>query len=263
MKSVPKNMYLKTCSTSFTGTQSTSFSILNSLQRVSKVSSYSSTGRWQMPLLFFSSWQMQMLLASANLLLTGKCQFVVDRNKRRLEIKTINISHKHMKIQKKADFFLPVQGSKFGKLSSGNRIGKGQFLFQSQSKTMPTNVQTTVQLHSCQQGNTQNPSSQASTVQEFPDVQPRFRKGRGTRDQIENICRITEKVREFQKKHLLLLCTKAFDCVDHNELWKILQEMWITDHLTCLLRNVHEGQEATVRTGHGTMDCFKIGKGVC
>ena len=87
MKSVPKNIYLKTCSTSFTGTQSTSFSILNSLQRVSKVSSCSSTGRWQMPLLFFSSWQMQMLLASANLLLTGKCQFVVDRNKRRLEIK--------------------------------------------------------------------------------------------------------------------------------------------------------------------------------
>ena len=71
------------------------------------------------------------------------------------------------------------------------------------------------------------------------------------------------KSKRILEKHLLLFCTKAFDCVDHNELWKILQEMQIREHLTCLLRNVREGQEATVRTGHETMDCFKIGKGVC
>ena len=97
---------------------------------------------------------------------------------------------------------------------------------------------------------------------ELPDVQAGFRKGRGTRDQIDNICWITEKVREFQKN--IYFCfidyAKAFDCVDHNKLWKILQEMGIPDHLTCLLRNLFAGQEATVRTGHGTTDWFHIGK---
>ena len=97
-----------------------------------------------------------------------------------------------------------------------------------------------------------------------PDVQAGFRKGRGTRDQIANICWIIEKAREFQKN--IYLCfidyTKAFDCVDHNKLWKILKEMGIPDHLTCLLRNLYAGQEATVRTGHGTTDWFQIGKGV-
>ena len=91
---------------------------------------------------------------------------------------------------------------------------------------------------------------------ELPDVQPGFRKGRGTRDQIANIRWVMEKAREFQKN-------KAFDCVDHNKLWKILKEMGIPDHLTCLLRNLYTGQEATVRTGHGTTDWwFQIGKGV-
>ncbi len=99
---------------------------------------------------------------------------------------------------------------------------------------------------------------------ELPDVQAGFRKGRGTRDQIANIRWIIEKAREFQKN--IYFCfidyAKAFDCVDHNKLWKILREMGIPDHLTCLLRNLYAGQEATVRTGHGTIDWFQIGKGV-
>ena len=98
---------------------------------------------------------------------------------------------------------------------------------------------------------------------ELQDVQAGFRKGRGTRDQIANICWIMEKAREFQKS--IYFCftdsAKAFDCVDHNKLWKILKEMGIPDHLTCLLRNP-AGQEATVRTGHGTTDWFQIGKEV-
>ena len=100
---------------------------------------------------------------------------------------------------------------------------------------------------------------------ELPDVQSRFRKGRGTRDQIANICWIIEKAREFQKNIYLCLIdySKAFDCVDHNKLWKILKEMRIPDHLTCLLRNLYASQEATVRTGHGTTDWFQVTKGVC
>ena len=100
---------------------------------------------------------------------------------------------------------------------------------------------------------------------DVPDVQADFSKGRGTRDQIANIHWIIEKTREFQKN--IYLCfidyAKAFDCVDHNILWKILQKMGIPGHLTCLLRNLYAGQEATVRTGHGTTDWFQIGKGVC
>ena len=100
---------------------------------------------------------------------------------------------------------------------------------------------------------------------EIPDVQAEFRKGRGTRYQIANIHCIIEKAREFQRN--IYLCfidyAKAFDCVDHNKLWEILQEMGILDHLTCLLRNLYVGQEATVITGHVTMDWFQIGKGVC
>ena len=100
---------------------------------------------------------------------------------------------------------------------------------------------------------------------ELPDVQAGFRKGRGTRDQIFNIHWIIEKAREFQKSVYFCFTdyAKAFDCVDHNKLWKILKEMGIPDHLTCLLRNLYAGQEATVRNRHGTMDWFKIGKGVC
>ena len=99
---------------------------------------------------------------------------------------------------------------------------------------------------------------------ELPNVQASFRKGRGTRDEIANVCFIIEKEREFQKN--IYFCfidyAKAFDCVDHNKLWKILQEMGILDHLTCLLRNLYAGQEATDRTGHGTTDWSQIGKGV-
>ena len=99
---------------------------------------------------------------------------------------------------------------------------------------------------------------------ELPAVQAGFRKGRGARDQIANICWIIEKAREFQKN--IYFCfsdyAKAFNCVDHNKLWKILKQIGIADHLTCLLRNLYAGQEATVRTGHGTTDCFQIGKGV-
>ena len=95
------------------------------------------------------------------------------------------------------------------------------------------------------------------------DVQVAFRKGRGTRDQIANICWIIEKAREFQKNICFIDYAKAFDCEDHNKLWKILKEMGIPDHLTCLLRNLYAGQEATVRTGHGTTDWFQIGKIVC
>ena len=99
---------------------------------------------------------------------------------------------------------------------------------------------------------------------ELADVLVGFRKGRGTRDKIANICWIIEKAREFQKN--IYFCfidyAKAFDCVDHNKLWKILKEMRIPDHLTCLLRNLYADQEATVRTGHRTTDWFQIGKGV-
>ena len=98
---------------------------------------------------------------------------------------------------------------------------------------------------------------------ELPDVQAGYRKGRGIRDKIANIRWIMEKAREFQK-NIYFCCidyAKAFDCVDHQKLWKILKEMGIPDHLTCLLRNLYAGQEATVRTGHGTTDWFQIGKG--
>ena len=99
---------------------------------------------------------------------------------------------------------------------------------------------------------------------ELCDVQAGFRKGRGTRDQIVNIRWIMEKAREFQKNFYFCFIdyAKAFDCVDHNKLWKILKEMGIPDHLTFLLRNLYAGQGATVRTGHGTTDWFHIGKGV-
>ena len=99
---------------------------------------------------------------------------------------------------------------------------------------------------------------------ELPDVQAGW-KGRGIRDQTANICWIMEKAREFQKKNIYFCFidyAKTFDCVDHNKLWKILEEMGIPDHLTYLLRNLNAGQEATVRTGHRTTDWFQIGKGV-
>ena len=136
---------------------------------------------------------------------------------------------------------------------------------------MPKNAQTTAQLHSshmlvkeCSKFSKPGFSKQYLN-HELPDIQAGFRKGRGTRDQIANIRWTMEKAREFQKN--IYLCfidyAKAFDSVDHNKLWKILQEMEIPDHLTCLLRNLCAGQEATVRTGHGKTDWFQIGKGEC
>ena len=126
-------------------------------------------------------------------------------------------------------------------------------------------------LHNCthltrQQSNAQNFPTQASQYVncELPDVQAGFRKGRGTRDQTANICWIIEKAGEFQK--CIYFCiidyAKAFDCVDHHKLWKILKQKKIPDHLTYLLRNLYACQEGTVRTRHGTTDCFQIGKGV-
>ena len=106
---------------------------------------------------------------------------------------------------------------------------------------------------------------QQSMNRELSDVQTGFRKGRGTRDQIASIRWLIEKAREFQKNIYFCFIDSAitFDCVDHNKLWKLLKEAGIPDHLTCLLRILHAGQEATVRTKHGTMDWFQIGKGVC
>ena len=97
---------------------------------------------------------------------------------------------------------------------------------------------------------------------ELPDVQAGFRNGRGTRNQIASIHCIIKKAREFQKNICFIDYAKAFDCVNHNKLWKILKEMGLPDHLTCLLRNLYAGQEATERTGHGTTDWFQIGIGV-
>ena len=101
-------------------------------------------------------------------------------------------------------------------------------------------------------------------IRELPDVQAGFRKGRGTRDQIANIRWIIKKAGEFRENiyFCFIDCAKAFDCVDHTKLWKILKKMGIPDHLTCPLRNRYAGQGATVRTGHGTTDWFQIGKGV-
>ena len=135
-------------------------------------------------------------------------------------------------------------------------------------KAMPKNAQTTAQLHSSHTSKVMLKILQARLQQyvnrELPDVQDGFRKGRGTRDQIANIHWIMEKAREFQKNNYFsfIYYAKAFDCVDHNKLWKILKEMGIPDHLTCLLRNLYAGQKATVRSGHGTTDWFQIGKGV-
>ena len=156
--------------------------------------------------------------------------------------------------------------SKFGKLSSGHRTGKSQFSFQSQRKAMSNYCTIALISHASKvmlkilQARLQ----QYVNNQEFPDVQAGFRKDRGTRDLTANIHWIMKKAREFQKN--IYFCfvdyAKAFDCVHHNKLWKILQEMGIPDHLTCLLRNLYAGQEAIVKTGHGTTDWFQVRKGV-
>ena len=133
---------------------------------------------------------------------------------------------------------------------------------------MPKNAQNTTQLHSSHtlvMLKILQARLQQCVNHELPDVQADFRKGRGTRNQTANICEIIAKAREFQKN--IYFCfidyAKSFDCVDHNKLWKILKEMGIPDHLTCLLRNLYAGKEATVRTRHGTTEWFQIGKGVC
>ena len=148
---------------------------------------------------------------------------------------------------------------KFGKLSSGHRTGRGQFSFQSQRKAMPKNVQMALISHASKvMLKILQVRLQQYMNRELPDVQAGFRKGRGTRDQIANINWIIKKAGEFQKN--IYFCfidyTKAFDCADHNKLWKILQETGMPDYLTCLPRNQYAGQEATVRTGLGTTDWF-------
>ena len=141
---------------------------------------------------------------------------------------------------------------------------KSQFSFQSRRKAMPKNAQTTTQLYSSHMLVKCQARLQQYMNRELPDVPASFRKGRGTRDQIANIHWIIKKARDFQKN--IYFCfidyAKAFDCVDHNKLSKILKEVRIADHLTCLLRNLYAGQEATVRIGHETIDWFQIGKGV-
>ena len=152
------------------------------------------------------------------------------------------------------------------KTNSGHRTGKGQFSFQSQKKVIPKNVQTNAQLHSSQMPAKQcskfsNWSFNSTWTMKFQMFKLVLEKAE---EPIANIHWIIKKAREFQRN--IYFCfidyTKTFDCVDHNKLWKILQEMGIPDHLTCLLRNLYAGQKATVRTGHGTTDWFQIGKGV-
>ena len=131
---------------------------------------------------------------------------------------------------------------------------------------MPKNVQTIAQLYSFHmlEKRILQVMLQQYINHELPDVQVGLRKDGGTRDQIANICWMIEKAREFQKN--IYFCfidyAQVFDCADHNKLWKILKEMGIPDHLTCLLKNLYAGQEATVRTGHAKTDWFQIRKGV-
>ena len=158
--------------------------------------------------------------------------------------------------------------SKFGKLSSGHRTGKVFIPVPKKGNAKECSNYRTIALISHVSKVTLKilqDRPQQYVNRELPDVQAGFRKGKGTRDEIANIHWIIEKARQCQKK--IYFCfidyTKAFDCVDHNKLWKILREMGVPDHLTCLLRNLYAGQEATVRTGHGTTDWFQVGKGVC
>ena len=151
--------------------------------------------------------------------------------------------------------------SKFEKLSSGHRTGKGQVFIpiskEGNAKECSSYCTSVLISHASKvMLKILQARLQQYVNQELPDVQAGFRKGRGTRDQTVNIRWIIRKAREFQKN--IYFCfidyAKAFDCVDHNKLWRILQQMGIPDHLTCLLSNLYAGQEATVRTGHGTTD---------
>ena len=143
--------------------------------------------------------------------------------------------------------------SKFGKLNSGHRTGKGQFSFQSQRKDMPNNVQTTAQLRSSHKLVKLCSKFSKPGFRELPDVQARSRRGRETRDQIANIHWIIKKQQASRKTPALLTMPKPLT-VGITTNWKILQQMGILDHLTCLLRNLYAGQEATLRTGQWTTD---------
>ena len=148
---------------------------------------------------------------------------------------------------------------KFGKLSIGHRTENVSF------HSSPKERQCHIVVLISHASKVMLKILQARPQQYMSRERAGFRKGRGTGDQIANIHWIIEKTREFQKNiHFCFInYAKVFDCVDHNKQWKILKEMGIPDHLICLLRNLYESQEATVRTEHGTMDWFKIGKGVC
>ena len=157
--------------------------------------------------------------------------------------------------------------SKFGKLSSGHRTGKGQFSFQSQRKALPKNVQTITELHSFHMlvkycSKFSKPGFSTWTVN-FHMFKVILEKPEEPEIKLPTCVRSSKK-QEFQKKIYFYFIdyAKGFDCVDHKKLWKCLQEMGIPDHLTYLLRNLYAGQEATVRTGYGTIDWFQIGKGV-
>ena len=143
----------------------------------------------------------------------------------------------------------------------------GVISFQSQRRAMAKIVQTTSQLAFISHTSKVMLKILKSRLQQYvnceiSDVQVGFTKGRGTRGQIANIRWIIKKARQFQKNIYFIDYVKAFECVDHNKLWKTLKEMGIPDHLTCLLRNLYSGQEATLRMGHGRIDWFQIGKGV-
>ena len=158
---------------------------------------------------------------------------------------------------------------KYGKLSSGHRTGKGQFSFQSQRKAMPKNAQTTAQLHSSDTlvkycSKFSKPGFNSMWTENFQMFKLDLERAEEPEIKLPRSVGSWKKQESSSKN--IYFCfidyAKAFDCVDHNKLWKILQEMEIPDHLICLLRNLYAGQEATVRTGHGTTDWFQIGKGV-
>ena len=160
--------------------------------------------------------------------------------------------------------------STFGKLSSGHRIEKGQFSFQSQRKAMPKNAQTTAQLHSShmlvkQCSKFSKPDFNSMWTMNLQMFKLNLEKAEEPEIKLPTSAGSLKK-QESSRKNIYFCFidyAKAFECVDHNKLWKIFQEMGIPDHLTCLLRNLYVGQEATVRTGHGTMEWFQNGKGVC
>ena len=159
--------------------------------------------------------------------------------------------------------------SKFGKLSSGHRTGKGQFSFQSQRKAMPKNAQTTTQLRSSHMlvksfSKFSKPAFSNTWTMNFLTFKQVFEKAEEPEIKLPTSTGSSKKQESSRKTSIFCFIdyAKAFDCVDHNKLWQILKEMGIPDHLNCLLRNLYAGQEATVRTGHGITDWFQIGKGV-